>query len=106
MKVLRILLLIFMAFVVLLMAGCPGLYDSKRRFSSHRQFYDAQRQHETAPTAETQRALDGARKQLEDAKRLDRRDIMFFEAFMLGILGVSIYAFIRAGKSVQKNSAA
>jgi hypothetical protein len=47
-----------------------------------------------------------ATRELEDAKRLDRRDIMFFEAFMLGILGVSIYAFIRVGKSVHKISAA
>jgi hypothetical protein len=106
MKVLRILLRMFMAFVVLMMAGCPGLYDSKRRFSSHRQFYDARRQHETAPTVEKQRALDLARQELEDAKRLDKRDIMFFEVFMLGVLGVSVYAFIRAGKIVQRISAA
>ena len=106
MKVLRIFLLMFMAFVMLLMAGCPGLYDSKRRFSSHRQFYDARRQHEIAPTPETQRAFDVAKRELDDAKRLDRRDIMVFEIFMLGILGVSVYAFIRAGKSVHKISAA
>lgn len=106
MRVLRTFLLLFMTLVVLLMAGCPGLYDSKRRFSSHRQFYDARRQHETAPTAETQRVLDGARRELDDAKRLDKRDIIVFEIIMLGILGVSIYAFIRAGKSVQRISAA
>jgi len=106
MKVLRIFLLLFMAFVLLLMAGCPGLHDSKRSFSSHRHFFDAQRQHETAPSVETQRALDAATRELENAKRLDRRDIMFFEAFMLGILGVAIYAFIRGGKSVYKTSAA
>jgi predicted alternative tryptophan synthase beta-subunit len=106
MKVIRLLLLMFMAFVVLGMLVWPGLYDSKRRFSSHRQFSEARRQHEIAPTPETQRAFDAAKGVLEDAKRLDRRDIMVFEVFMLGILGVSVYAFICAGKSVQKISAA
>jgi len=106
MKVLRIFLLLFMALVVLAMLVWPGLYDSKRRFSSHRQFYDVRRQHETAPTAETQRALEVARIELEEAKRLDRRDIMIFETFMLGILGVSVCGFIHAGKRVQRILAA
>jgi hypothetical protein len=102
MKMLRVFLLMFMALVMLSMVCFPGLYDSKRRFSSHRQLYDAQRQHEIASTPETQSAFDMATRALEDAKRLDRRDIMVFEIFMLGVLGVSVYAFLRAGKSVQQ----
>lgn len=100
MKALRVFLLMFMALVVLLMAGGPGLYDSKRRFSAHRHFYDAQRQHETVPNVETQRALEVARRELTDAERSDRRNIMIFEILMLGVLGVSVSAFIRAGKCV------
>jgi len=95
-----------MAFGLLIMAGGPGLYDSQRRSASHRQFYHAQRQHEISPSAETKHALDAATQGLEEAKRLDRRDIIFFEAFMLGILAVSVYGFIRAGKNLQKISAA
>ena len=106
MKVLRILLLMFMTFVLLLVAGCPGLYDSKRGFSSYRHYYTAQRQHESAPSVETQREVEAARLEVEASKRLDSKDIMVFEIFMLGILGVSVYAFIRAGKSVHKISAA
>jgi len=92
MKVLRIFLLLFMSLILLMMAGCPGLYDSKRRFT-------AQRHYEDAPSEET-------RREIEDAKRLDKRDIMVFEFVMLGILGFSVYAFIRAGKSVHNNAAA
>ena len=92
MKVLRTFLLLFITVVVLLMAGCPGLYDSKRRF-------DAQRHYGDAPSEET-------RREIEEAKRLDRRDIMVFEFVMLGILGFSVYVFIRAGKRVHKNDVA
>ena len=106
MKVLRILLLLFMGFVVLLMAGCPGLFDSKRSFHAHRQYISAQRQHEPAASAETEREIGVAKQEVEQAKRLDRRDIMVFEVFILGIFCLSLYAFIRVGKSVQKISAA
>jgi hypothetical protein len=92
MKVLRILLLLFMTSVVLLMAGCPGLYDSQRRFTAQRHYGDA-------PSEET-------RREIEEAKRLDRRDIWVFEFVMLGVLGFSVYAYIRAGKSVHKNDVA
>jgi hypothetical protein len=84
MKVLRIFLLLFMSMVVLMMAGCPAQYDSKRRHTARRHYRDA-------PSEET-------RREIEEAKRLDRRDIMVFEFVMLGILGLSVYAFIRAGK--------
>ena len=92
MKVSRMFLLLFMTLVGLLMAGCPGLYDSKRRSVAQRHYGDT-------PSEET-------RREIEDAKRLDRRDIMVFEFVMLGILGFSVYAFIRAGKSVHKNDVA
>jgi hypothetical protein len=102
MKPLRILLLLFMTFVVLLMACGPGLYDSKRRFRSRHRYYWAQRNYESAPGVQAQREVEEARRGVEDANRLDRRDIMVFEIFMLGVLGASVYAFIRAGKSVEK----
>jgi hypothetical protein len=92
MKVLRIFLLMFMAFVLLLMAGCPGLYDSKRRS-------EAERRYARAPNEETRRGI-------EEAKRLDRRDIFVFEMVMAGILGASAYGFVLAGKGVHENAAA
>jgi hypothetical protein len=90
----RILLLVFMAFVVLLMAGCPGHYDSRRRASASLHYYMAQRQHGSAPCAETRRAVEAARRDLEEAKRVDRRHIMAYEVFLLGILGVSVFALV------------
>lgn len=106
MKALRILLLMFMTFILLLMAGCPAHYDSKRSFSSRRHYYEAQRQHEIAPSVETQRVVEAARLEIAEANRLDGREIMVIEIFMSGILGISVYAFIHAGKRVHKISAA
>ena len=86
MRLLRVFLLLCMGLIVLMMAGCPGLYDSKRRVTAHRHYYDA-------PNEETKR-------ELENAKRLDRRDIIVFETVMLGIFGVSVFAFVRIDKCV------
>jgi hypothetical protein len=85
----RIILLLFMSLVVWMMVCCPGLWDSKRSFEAHRLYYDA-------PSEQT-------RRDLEEAKRLDRRDIMKFELVMIGILGVSAYSFIRAKTSGHKD---
>jgi hypothetical protein len=92
MKVLRIFLLLFMTLILLMMVGCPRLYDSKRRFAAHRH-------HANAPSEETKR-------EIQEAERLDRQDIMVFEFVMLGVFGLSLYAFTRAGKRVRNNAAA
>jgi hypothetical protein len=55
MRVLRLFLLLSMGFLLLVMAGCPGLYDSKRRAIAVRHHYDA--------PSETTRI------EVEDAKR-------------------------------------
>ena len=88
-KVLRIFLLLFMSLILLLMAGCPGLHDTKRMALAWRHYNDA-------PSEETRREID-------DAKRLNNREIMVFEVVMLGIFGLSLFAFIRAGKSVHNS---
>jgi hypothetical protein len=92
MRVRRILLLLFMGLLLLIMASCPGLYDTKRAALAARHYLDA-------PSEETQR-------EIEEAKKLDKRDLVVFELAMLGIFGLSIFAFIRAGKRVYKNAAA
>jgi hypothetical protein len=92
MKVLRIVLLLFMSLILFMMVGFPGSYDSKRRFA-------AQRHYSEAPSEETGR-------EIAEAKKLDARDIRSFEFKMLGVLGLSFYAFTRAGKGVQNNAAA
>ena len=84
MRVLRLFLLLFMGFLLLLMASCPGLYDSKRSAIAHRHHYDA-------PNEVT-------RIELEEAKRLDRRDILVYQLVMAGVFTVTVYAFIRAGR--------
>lgn len=85
MKILRICLLLFMSLIVLLMVGCPRLYDTKRMTLAWRHYNDA-------PSEETRREID-------EAKRLNNREIIVFEFVMTGILGLSLFAFIRAGKS-------
>ena len=87
----RIFLLLFMVLILLMMVGCPGLHDTTRHFEAYRHYRNA-------PSEETKRELD-------EAKRLDSHDIMVFEFVMLGILGLSVYAFTRAGKRVNKVAA-
>src|ERR1041384_4647494 len=87
MKALRFFLLLLMGFLLLVMAGCPGLYDSKRRAIASRHHYDAH--------------SDATRIELEEAKRLDRRDILVYELVMAGIFAGAVNAFIRAGRKVQ-----
>jgi len=79
-----------MGLLVLMMAGCPGLHDTKRRALAVQHYVDA-------PSNDTKRELD-------EAKRLDRRDIIVLEFVMLGIFGSCLFAFIRAGKSVHNNA--
>jgi hypothetical protein len=82
----RICLLLFMGLIFLLTIGYPGLHDSIR-------YHKAYSAYRNAPNEQTQRAL-------QDAKRLDHRNIMIFECIMFGILGLSVYSFIRAGDVV------
>jgi hypothetical protein len=91
MSVLRFFLLLFMGFLLLVMAGCPGLYDSNRRAIAHRHYYDA--------------PSEATRIELEEAKRLDRRDIVVYELVMAGVFTVAVYAFIRAGRRAQTHAA-
>ena len=88
MKVLRISLLFVMGLIVLMMAGCPGLYDTRRRALAVRHYLEA-------PNEETKREVD-------EARRLDRKDIIVLEFVMSGVFSLSLFAFIRAGKRVHK----
>jgi hypothetical protein len=85
MRAIRILLLLFMTFWILLMVGCPGLHDSRRRIEAANNYHDA--------------PSDKTRQELEEARRLDWRDILVMESFMAVILGAAIFGFIRAGKN-------
>jgi hypothetical protein len=90
MRAIRILLLLFMTFWILLMAGCPGMYDSIRMQRAFNHYYDA-------PNEKTRQDLD-------EARRLDRRDILVYESIMAAILGAAIYGFIRAGRKVDNHA--
>jgi hypothetical protein len=85
--VVRALLLLFIVFLLLTMASCPGLWDTKRRAVAHRHYIDS-------PSQATE-------KELEDAKRLDRRDIIIFECVMGCIVGLAFYALIRVGRKAE-----
>ena len=80
-----------MGFLLLVMAGCPGQYDSKRRAIASGHYYDAPN--------------EATHIELEEAKRLDRRDILVYELVMAGVFVGAAYAFIRAGRKVQTNVA-
>lgn len=84
MTAIRILLLLFMSFWILLMAGCPGLHDSKRMAVAAHHHHEAD--------------TEGTRYELAEAHRLDRRNILIYESIMAAVLGVAIFGFIRAGR--------
>jgi len=86
MKVIRIFLLLFMTLWIFLMAGCPAMHDSVRMQRAFNHFY-------AAPSEKT-------RQELDEARRLDRRDILVYESVMAVILGATIFGFIRAGRKV------
>jgi hypothetical protein len=102
MSALRISLLLLMGLVVTAQVCLPGLHDTRRRSSAMHQIFDAQQQHESAPSAKTQQKLVAANLELTEARRLDRRDLLVMELFLLGVLGASAYAFIRVGKHIDK----
>ncbi len=87
MRVFKFFLLLFMGFLLFAMVGCPGFYDSKRRAIAHRHYSDS-------PTQST-------RLELEEAKRLDRRDILICELVMAGIFVGAGYVFVRANRKIQ-----
>jgi hypothetical protein len=99
-RIVRVLLLLFMGCVVLAMVCCPGLQDTKWRHSASKEYFEARRSDEDGSTAETKRMVKAARLKLEEAKRLDRKQILGFELVMLGILVVAGYGFTRAGRRI------
>ena len=80
------ILIVFISCLILAMVGCPGLYDSKRSVLAHRHYYDA-------PGQWTQRELD-------EARRLDRRDILIYELVLGAILVSSVFTLLRLDKNV------
>ena len=82
MKLVRIVILLFMGFVVLCMVVLPGFWDTKRRAQAHKA-------HAMAPSEATRLGI-------QKAKRLDWEDIKRFEFTCVGILLVFGYLFMRA----------
>ena len=87
----KIFFLMLTALILFLMVACPPLHDSKRRTLAQRHYNDS-------PNADTQR-------EIEEAKHLDRRDIMIFECVMFGIFGASVFAFVRTGRVIKNTTA-
>ena len=82
--VLRILLLLFISFWLLLMAGCPGQYDSARTAVAYRHYFDNKN--------------DQTRHEVDAARQLDKRDIIVYEIMMAVILVAAVYGFKRTGR--------
>lgn len=91
MRVIRVILLVFISFWLSLMLGCPGIYDSHRTAVAYRHYFDNKND-------ETRREVDAARK-------LDRRDIVVWEIIMAAVLAGAIYGFIRAGRRTESPDA-
>ena len=98
MSALRLSLLLLMGLIISAQISLPGLQDTRRRSLAMHQLFDAHQQHESAPSTVTQQKLAAANLELAEARRLDRRDLILIELFLLGVLGASAYAFIRAGR--------
>ena len=86
MKFLRISLLLFMSFILFLMVACPAFHHTNRLKLAVRHYNDA-------PSPGTQR-------EIEEANRLDNKDMFFLELVMAGVFGLSIYAFTRSRRIV------
>jgi hypothetical protein len=99
-RIVRVLLLLLIGFVVLLMVACPAMQHTTWTRSALRQSFEAQRADETGPTAETKRLVEAARLKVEEAKRMDLKQMFFIELVMLGILFAAGYVFVRAGRQV------
>jgi hypothetical protein len=98
MRIVRVLLLLFIGFVVLLMVCLPTASHTKRTRQAFREYFEAQRADEAGSTAETKRLVEVARLKVEEAKRLDRKQILVIELVMLGILVGVGFGFMRAGR--------
>jgi len=86
-RLFKLLLLLFMGFLLPFMASCPGLYDSRRSAIAHRHYFESPSQ--------------GTQMELEEAKRLNQRDILIYESVMAGMFALAVYAFLRAGRKVR-----
>jgi hypothetical protein len=81
MRIQRTFLLSIMVSLLLVMAGCPGLYDSKRRKIAFHNYYEA-------PNEITRAAF-------QEAKRLDGKRILVCELTMAALFGLAAYVYVR-----------
>ena len=89
----RILLLIFSGILLIGMAGCPGLYDSKRSKKAQREYSDAERLYQESPSVESEQRFSMAENALMETRRLDRRKIIKMEIIMGCLLTLSLVLF-------------
>jgi hypothetical protein len=80
----KFLLILFISVCGCVMVGCPGLYDTRRTRVAWRHYHDA-------PSETT-------RRELHDAKRLDRREILVWEAILGAALIGAFVALVRVSK--------
>ena len=82
-------LLILMSITILTMLDFPGCYDSRRRSVAHGHYYDS--------------PSDATRKELQDAKLADWKDIAIYEMVLAGFLALNVFVYLRVEKFAEKN---
>ena len=91
MNAVRAFLLLAVGVMLVAMVWGPSRYDSERSKLAHEHYY-------TAPNATTLRELNAA-------KKLDKRDILVFRSMVAAGMAVSLFLLVRAGKHEVKNPA-
>ncbi|MEO7298350.1 MAG: hypothetical protein ABI042_07215 [Verrucomicrobiota bacterium] len=76
----------FMAFMLLIMVGCPGLYDTQRRSLAYKH-------HNDSPSETT-------RMEIVQAKKEDRRDIVKFEIISAAVFTTAFFLRRRLERNI------
>jgi hypothetical protein len=84
MKLIRICLLLIMAMLVLLMISLPGSQDSRRMAKAWAHYRDTPN--------------DSTRKELEDARAADRKQMIKIELALGAILAIPTVLFVKLSK--------
>jgi hypothetical protein len=82
-------LLILMSVTILTMLSFPGCYDSRRRMVARSRYHDS--------------PGEATRKELQDARRADWRDIAVYEAVLAGFLGLTLLVYLRVEQRAEEN---
>ena len=90
MKFFRVCLLLIIVFFILLMIGLPGLQDSRQMMTAWNHYYDSPN--------------DATRKELDNARIADRKQMTKIELVLGSFLALSAILFFKSGKNKWKST--